>query len=62
MPNFAAFGDDGTLYVTDSGTWGADDGVLFAVDRDGSTRVWSRDVPAFPNARVCNENQPMERR
>jgi len=49
VPNFAAFGDDGTLYVTDSGTWGADDGVLFAVGRDGETRVWTREVPAFPN-------------
>lgn len=49
VPNFAAFGDDAALYVTDSGTWGADDGVLFRVQPDGSTEVWSRDVPAFPN-------------
>ena len=49
VPNFAAFGDDATLYVTDSGTWGADDGVLFKVQPDGATEVWSRDVPAFPN-------------
>ena len=49
VPNFAAFGEDGTCYVTDSGTWGEDDGVLFAVERDGATRVWTRDVPAFPN-------------
>jgi len=26
VPNFAAFADDGALFVTDSGEWGADDG------------------------------------
>jgi gluconolactonase len=49
VPNFAAFGDDGSLFVTDSGTWGEDDGVIFRVAPDGGTHVWSRDVPAFPN-------------
>ncbi|HEX6844368.1 MAG TPA: SMP-30/gluconolactonase/LRE family protein [Actinomycetota bacterium] len=49
VPNFAAYGDDGTLYVTDSGTWGEDDGVLLRVRPDGATDVWSREVPAFPN-------------
>jgi gluconolactonase len=49
VPNFAAYGEDGALYLTDSGTWGEDDGVLFRVEPDGATRVWTRDVPAFPN-------------
>jgi gluconolactonase len=49
VPNYAAFGDDGRLYVTDSGTWGEDDGVVFVVAPDGSTEVWTREVPAFPN-------------
>jgi gluconolactonase len=52
VPNYAAFGDDGSLYLTDSGTWGEDDGVLFRIAPDGGTEVWSRDVPAFPN-RSC---------
>ena len=49
VPNFSAFDEAGNLYVTDSGTWGADDGLLFRVDREGATDIWSRDVPAFPN-------------
>jgi gluconolactonase len=49
VPNFAAFGDDGSLYVTDSGDWGSDDGLLFRVAPGGSTTVWSDAVPAFPN-------------
>lgn len=49
VPNFSAFDDAGNLYVTDSGNWGADDGVLFRVTPEGRTDVWSEAVPAFPN-------------
>lgn len=49
VPNFAAFDDRGNLYVTDSGEWGDDDGVIYRVAGDGSTVVWSDRVPRFPN-------------
>jgi gluconolactonase len=49
VPNFAAFDDRGVLYVTDSGDWGTDDGVIFRVMPDGETTVWSDAVPSFPN-------------
>lgn len=49
VPNFTAFDEAGNLYVTDSGTWGADDGLVFRVDTDGVTEVWSERVPGFPN-------------
>jgi gluconolactonase len=49
VPNFAAFDDPGRLYVTDSGTWAADDGLVFRVDAAGETEVWSDRVPGFPN-------------
>ncbi|MEP6758483.1 MAG: SMP-30/gluconolactonase/LRE family protein [Actinomycetota bacterium] len=49
VPNFAAFDDAGVLYVTDSGEWGKDDGLLFRVSMGGDTTVWSDAVPAFPN-------------
>jgi gluconolactonase len=43
--NYAAFGPDGTLYVSDSGTgWGADDGCVRAGDE-----VLSRDPRHFTN-------------
>ena len=42
VPNFTAFDEAGNLYVTDSGIWGADDGLVFRVDAEGTTQVWSR--------------------
>jgi gluconolactonase len=48
VPNFTAFDDQGNLFLTDSGTWGADDGLLFKVSA-GRTEVWSTAVPGFPN-------------
>jgi gluconolactonase len=49
VPNFAAFDDAGSLFVTDSGEWGADDGCVFRIAPGGGTTVWSVEVPAFPN-------------
>jgi len=49
VPNFAAFDDRGNLYVTDSGEWGRDDGLLYVVAPGGGTHVWSEAVPRFPN-------------
>lgn len=48
-PNYPAFGADGTLYVTDSGNWEQDDGVIIRVDVDGSADVLSDRVPRFTN-------------
>lgn len=49
VPNFSAFDDDGNLYVTDSGEWGDDDGVIYRVSQDGATVVWTDLAPRFPN-------------
>jgi len=49
VPNFSAFDDRGNLYVTDSGAWGKDDGLVFRVEPGGATIVWSDAVPRFPN-------------
>jgi gluconolactonase len=49
VPNFAAYDDDGTLFVTDSGEWGADDGAVLRLRPDGTTEVWTRELGAFPN-------------
>jgi gluconolactonase len=49
QPNFCAFGPDGMLYLSDSGTWGRHDGRLIALSPDGTARVLSRDVPHFTN-------------
>jgi gluconolactonase len=49
VPNFAAFDDQGNLFVTDSGDWGADEGVVFKIAPGGSTTVWTDALPRFPN-------------
>jgi gluconolactonase len=49
VPNFAAFDDGGNLYVTDSGEWGDDDGVLYRIAPGGATEVWTEATPRFPN-------------
>jgi gluconolactonase len=48
-PNFPAFAPDGTLYVSDSGRWRADDGRLWRIDAEGSAEVFSDAVPHFTN-------------
>jgi gluconolactonase len=49
LPNFPAFSPDGTLWLSASGTWGADDGRLVRVGADGGAATFSRDVPHFTN-------------
>lgn len=49
VPNFAAFDDGGNLYVTDSGEWGDDDGLIFRISPGGETVVWTERASRFPN-------------
>jgi gluconolactonase len=49
VPNFAAFDDEGNLYVTDSGEWGSDDGLIYRISYDGATTVWTEALNRFPN-------------
>lgn len=48
-PNYPAFLPEGVLLFTDSGTWGADDGCVFAVRPDGETQVVDTTASRFPN-------------
>ncbi len=49
MPNYPAFGPDGTLYISDSGAWNQDVGALIAVSPDGSAHVFDTSLNRFPN-------------
>ena len=49
FPNFPAFAPDGTLYISDSGSWGAGDGRIFELSPDGELRVFSTELSDFPN-------------
>jgi len=48
-PNYAAFGHDGTLYFSDSGDWGRDDGRVYRLSPDGELELFSDALPHFPN-------------
>ncbi|MCC6457380.1 MAG: SMP-30/gluconolactonase/LRE family protein [Caldilineaceae bacterium] len=48
-PNYPAFNDDGYLYVTDSGTWKADDGCVWSIAPGGAATVISTECCQFPN-------------
>src|SRR5947209_901274 len=48
-PNYAVFHPDGRLYVTDSGHWKTDDGFLFCIEPNGTTRVVEDRCRRFPN-------------
>lgn len=49
MPNYAAFGPDGTLYFTDSGAWKEDVGAVLALAPDGASEVLDATLSRFPN-------------
>jgi gluconolactonase len=49
VPNFAAFDDAGNLFVTDSGEWRNDDGLVFRVSPSGETAVWTEEANGFTN-------------
>jgi gluconolactonase len=48
-PNWPVFGADGTLYVSDSGAYGSDDGCVWAVQPGAPATLLRADVRAFPN-------------
>jgi gluconolactonase len=49
FPNYPAFAPDGSLYVSDSGSWGTDDGRVFRLPPDGGLEVFSTELTHFPN-------------
>jgi gluconolactonase len=55
-PNYPVFAPDGTLYVSDSGRWNADDGCLFRIGPDGATSLVSKTLTAFPNGLAIDPN------
>lgn len=49
VPNWGAFDAAGNYYVSDSGTWGAEDGLVWVVRPGGRTEIWSDEPRGFPN-------------
>ena len=50
VPNYPVFDEKGNLYVSDSGTWGAQDGFIWKVAPGGTKAgIWCRDASGFTN-------------
>lgn len=49
LPNYPAFGPDGSLYVTDSGGWNQNVGMTVALQADGTHEIVDDTLSAFPN-------------
>jgi gluconolactonase len=49
LPNYPVFDEEGNLYVTDSGDWGARDGLIYWVRPGGDTEVWDESASGFTN-------------
>jgi sugar lactone lactonase YvrE len=56
VPNWGAFDDDGTYYLSDSGDWGAQNGKLWKVRPGGEAEVWSEETRNFPNGLALSED------
>lgn len=49
LPNYPAFAPDGSLYISDSGAWKTDTGMIFVVRPDGSVEILDETLCRFPN-------------
>jgi gluconolactonase len=54
-PNWPVFAADGTLYVSDSGSWDAADGAIVRIARDGRTERLPAPPLRFPNGMALRE-------
>lgn len=49
VPNWGAFGPDGSYYLTDSGDWMAGNGRIFVKRPGKPVELWTEESTAFPN-------------
>ena len=56
LPNYAAFGPDGTLFLSDSGAWKADDGRLVALLADGTAHTLTDRLSRFTNGLAVSDD------
>lgn len=54
-PNWPVFANDGTLYVSDSGTWGSADGCIWRIAPGGSCELLTTAASAFPNGMALRD-------
>ena len=48
-PNYPVFDPQGNMYVSDSGDWKGDNGLIYKIKPGGEAEAWSREPRTFPN-------------
>ena len=56
VPNYPVFDDNGNLYVSDSGDFGAKNGFIWRVRPGGSAEIWDRSANGFTNGMCLSED------
>jgi gluconolactonase len=56
-PNYAVFDQTGRLYVTESGHWLENDGFIFSIEPDGTTRIVDERPRNFPNGLALDDER-----
>jgi gluconolactonase len=49
IPNYPVFDDAGNLFVSDSGDWGARNGVIWRIRPGGEAEIWDQSANGFTN-------------
>jgi gluconolactonase len=56
VPNYPVFDDDGNLFVSDSGDFGAKNGFIWRVAPGGAAEIWDRSANGFTNGMCLSED------
>lgn len=57
VPNYPVFDSKGNLYVSDSGDWKGNNGVIYKFNLDGSGEVFSAGPFQFPNGLTLDQDE-----
>src|SRR5262249_7208548 len=56
VPNYPVFDDDGNLFVSDSGDFGARNGFIWRVAPSGAATIWDRSASGFTNGLCLSQD------
>ncbi len=56
LPNYPVFDDDGNLFVSDSGDFGAKNGFIWRVAPGGTAQIWDRSANGFTNGMCLSQD------
>ncbi|MFN8379677.1 MAG: SMP-30/gluconolactonase/LRE family protein [Anaerolineae bacterium] len=57
VPNYPVFDGAGRLYVSNSGGWGQQNGLIYRVHPGGDTEIWSQAAAGYTNGMALSPDQ-----